>query len=62
LYDFISILQVSAEIHKKDKNLLALGSPEVFKPSQPCPCLPSLEPGGKGELSGGEVEHGVANK
>jgi hypothetical protein len=46
----------------KDKNLLALGSLEVFESSQPYPRFPSLEPDGKGELASGEVEHGVANK
>jgi hypothetical protein len=46
----------------KDKNLLALGSMEVFEPSQPYPRFPSLEPDGERELAGGEVEHEVANK
>jgi hypothetical protein len=46
----------------KDKNLLALGSLEVFESSQPYPRFPSLEHGGEGGLAGGEVEHGVTNK
>jgi hypothetical protein len=48
--------------HIKGENLFTPSPLEVFKSSQPYPRFPSPEPGGEGELAGGKVEHGVANK